>query len=81
MWRMGAHRVAADDRSSAERLTLNYLTRTMLALAKTGDTEMIERFRRFSATERRADIMGDWAVRPLFVGAGCAGRQGSGTRR
>jgi len=28
---------------------MNYLKRTMLALAKTGDTEMINLFRRFSA--------------------------------
>jgi hypothetical protein len=28
---------------------MNYLNRTMLALAKTGDTEMIQLFRRFSA--------------------------------
>jgi hypothetical protein len=28
---------------------MNYLKRTMLALAKTGDTEMIRLFRRFSA--------------------------------
>jgi hypothetical protein len=27
---------------------MNYLTRTMLALAKTGDTEMLNLFRRFS---------------------------------
>jgi hypothetical protein len=28
---------------------MNYLNRTMLALAKTGDTEMIQLFRRFNA--------------------------------
>jgi hypothetical protein len=28
---------------------MNYLHRTMLAMAKTGDTEMIQLFRRFSA--------------------------------
>ena len=42
MWRMGAYRVAADDHSRTERLTLNYLTRTMLALAKIGDIGIIE---------------------------------------
>ncbi|HEU5099189.1 MAG TPA: hypothetical protein VFU22_09225 [Roseiflexaceae bacterium] len=32
---------------------MNYLQRTMLALAKTGDTEMIQLFRRFDARLKR----------------------------